>query len=628
MFWSLARDVPAWMRWRWMPSWAPREHKGKNMKRHSGIVYGILLVACVVQAAPYEPNWASISQRPMPAWFNEAKIGIFVVWGPYSVPGWAPKGQYAEWYGQRVATGNRAFRDYHDRVWGKDVDYDVFAEKFTADAFDPEAWVDLFARAGARYVVTVSNYHDGFAMYPTRYGVSKFSTSWNAGEMGPRRDILGELNAAGRRHGLHMGIYYSLYEWWHPLYLAGEVDRFVEEHLHPKFKELVTRYEPPVIFLDGEWSHPHQTWRSEELAAWLYNESPVKDEVVVNDRWGQTRSQYGDYFSSEYGGGNYPPTHPWQEDRGIGRSYGYNRNEDIEDYNTRGELLRLLCRVCANGGNLLLDVGPTADGRIPPIMQERLLQMGQWLDDYGEAIYGAQASPFWPRRFKWGECTFRDNRLYLHLFDATRNVVTLLGLKSGIKEAVLLPEGVPLAVARVDNGWKIALPEHKPDPDVSVIALDLQGPLQVDTGPVQYEDGEIRIPASSFDTQGMTARMEYNGHSRVAHIGDWTNPAEELRTSFTLVEPGSFVVEVTYAGDKTAMGSRAAVRIGDQSLSLISENTGGWSGRHYRTVEIGRIVLAKAGPTPVTLVPDPAQWKQMAIKELILKPVKSETLAP
>jgi len=88
------------------------------MKTYRGVVYGILLVACVVQAAPYEPNWASISQRPMPAWLNEAKIGIFVVWGPYSVPGWAPKGQYAEWYGQRVATGNKVFRDYHDRVWG------------------------------------------------------------------------------------------------------------------------------------------------------------------------------------------------------------------------------------------------------------------------------------------------------------------------------------------------------------------------------------------------------------------------------------------------------------------------------------------------------------------------------
>jgi alpha-L-fucosidase len=560
----------------------------------------------------------------MPAWFNEAKIGIFVVWGPYSVPGWAPKGQYAEWYGQRVASNNEAFRAYHDRVWGADVDYDTFARKFTADAFDPNAWADLFARAGARYVVTVSNYHDGFAMYPTSYGISKYSDRWNAMDMGPRRDVLGELNAAGRRRGLRMGIYYSLYEWWHPLTLAGEVDRFVAEHLHPKFKEVVTRYRPPVIFLDGEWSHPYQTWRSEELAAWLYNESPVKDEVVVNDRWGQVRSRYGDYFSSEYGGGNYPPTHPWQEDRGIGHSYGYNRNEDIEDYNTRGELLRLLCRVAANGGNLLLDVGPTGDGRIPPIMQERLLQMGQWLAQYGEAIYGSQASPFWPRRFAWGECTVRDNRLYLHLFDATRKAVTLSGMASGIRQAVLLPDRTPLALERTENGWRILLPEHKPDPDVSVIALDLEGPLQVDTRPIQDEKGEIRIPASAFDTEGKTARMEYNGYHRVAHIDHWTNPEETLRTSFTLVEPGSYGVAVTYTGDRQASGSRATVRIGEQSLSLVSEDTGGWTGRHYRSVTIGRVALLKRGPTPIALVPDQADWKRIAIKEIRLTPVPTE----
>lgn len=598
------------------------------MKRHRGIIiYGILLVACVVQAAPYEPNWASISQRPMPAWFNEAKIGIFVVWGPYSVPGWAPKGQYAEWYGQRVATGNKVFRDYHDRVWGKDVDYDVFAEKFTADAFDPEAWADLFARAGARYVVTVSNYHDGFAMYPTQYGVSKFSESWNAGEMGPRRDVLGELNAAGRRHGLHMGIYYSLYEWWHPLYLAGEVDHFVEEHLHPKFKELVTRYKPPVIFLDGEWSHSYQTWRSEELAAWLYNESPVKDEVVVNDRWGKTRSQYGDYFSSEYGGGNYPPTHPWQEDRGIGRSYGYNRNEDIEDYNTRGELLRLLCRVSANGGNLLLDVGPTADGRIPPIMQERLLQMGQWLGDYGVAIYGSQASPFWPRRFEWGECTIKNDTLYLLLFDQSRTSLTLLGLNNVVKNAVLLPENGTLACHRIDNGWTIDLPEHKPDADVSVIALELAGPTQVDNRPVQFENGSILIPGSSFDIKGKTAHMEYNGYSQIAHISDWTNAQDTLHGSFTLIRPGTFTVEVTYAGNEQAAGSKATVRIEGHDLTLVSEDTGGWTGRHYRTVEIGKISLQQVGRHGINVLPDPANWQQIALKEVTLKPVNSASVS-
>jgi len=198
-------------------------------------------------------------------------------------------------------------------------------------------------------------------------------------------------------------------------------------------------------------------------------------------------------------------------------------------------------------------------------------------------------------------------------------------MKSRIKKVVLQPDRTPLAVKRIDTGWVISLPEHKPDPDVSVIALDLQGALQVDTRPVQEQGGAIRIPASSFDTQAKTVRMEYNGYHRVAHIGHWTNPEEELRSAFTVVEPGTFVAEITYACDKAAEGSRATVRIGDQSLSLVSEDTGGWSGRDYRTVEMGKVSLQPAGRQAIRVVPDPVGWQQIALKEVILTPVTSNS---
>ena len=200
------------------------------------------------------------------------------------------------------------------------------------------------------------------------------------------------------------------------------LEKYARDFLAPKFKEVVTRYQPPVSFWTANGNIPITNWHSDELANWLYTESPVKDEVVVNDRWGRVRSRYGDYFSSEYGGGDYSPAHPWQEDRGIGNSYGYNRNEDAWDYNSRQTLVRLLSTVCGNGGNLLLDIGPTADGRIPPIMEERLLQIGDWLGKNGAAIYGSTASPFWPRKFEWGVCTAKGDTVFLHLFDQSAKV--------------------------------------------------------------------------------------------------------------------------------------------------------------------------------------------------------------
>jgi alpha-L-fucosidase len=161
--------------------------------------------------------------------------------------------------------------------------------------------------------------------------------------------------------------------------------------MFPQFKDLVTRYSPSVIFADGEWELPSEQWHAPELLAWLFNDSPVADKVVVNDRWGkETRHRHGGYYTTEYGAGLPGATHPWEENRGIGFSYGYNRNENLDDYATGQRLLLTLIDTVSRGGNLLLNVGPTADGRIPVIMQERLACLGQWLAANGEAIYGTR----------------------------------------------------------------------------------------------------------------------------------------------------------------------------------------------------------------------------------------------
>lgn len=337
----------------------------------------------------YQPDWASLDQRPLPAWFNEAKFGIFIVWGPYSVPSWVPGG-YAEWYWKRSQDPRDATYRFHRKNYGEDFRYEQFAPMMKGELFDADSWAEVIARSGAKYTAFSVNYHDGFAMWPTDYAKTVNTNAWNAAVTGPKRDVTGELKAALEKKGVKFGVYYSMMEWYHPLWVADQKEKFAVEWMHPKFKEVVAKYRPWFIFLDGEWLADYKTWHSEELAAWLYNESPVGAYVVTNDRWGQTRGKHGDIFSSEYGGAKGWKDHPWQEDRGIGASYGYNRGEDVSHYNGPEQLIDMLAKCAAHGGNLLLDVGPTADGRIPVVMQERLLQMGQWLAVNGEAIYGTR----------------------------------------------------------------------------------------------------------------------------------------------------------------------------------------------------------------------------------------------
>jgi alpha-L-fucosidase len=372
------------------------------MKAASAVLAALLAFATAAGAQPYQATWASLDARPTPAWFQDAKFGIFIHWGVYSVPSYAPvlpgKLAYAEWYWNALVGGKgpkpspiqSGTWDYHRRQYGAEFDYRDFAPQFRAELFDPDHWAEVFLRSGAKYVVPTSKHHEGFALWPSREASATWGRPWNAMEIGPRRDLLGELTQAVRAKGLKMGFYYSLYEWYNPLWLTDK-PRFVRDHLFPQFKDVVTRYQPSIIFSDGEWDLPSAEWRSPELLAWLFNESAVKSEVVVNDRWGKDcRHKHGGYWTTEYTPGMADTAHPWEESRGMGFSYGYNRAERLEHYRTGRELVTILVDIVSRGGNLLLDIGPDADGTIPVIMEQRLAEIGAWLAINGEAIYGTR----------------------------------------------------------------------------------------------------------------------------------------------------------------------------------------------------------------------------------------------
>ncbi len=341
---------------------------------------------------PYAPTWESINSRPVPAWFEDAKFGIFIHWGLYSVPAFTRRDWYAEWYQCQLQEQKKPeVLEFHNRVYGENFRYADFVPLFKAELFDASAWVRLFENAGARYLNLTSKHHDGFCLFDTKH-----AWNWNSVDVGPHRDFCGELRDACEGSKVRFGVYHSIYEWYHPLYLESP-ERFALEHLHPMMKDLVERYQPHTLFTDGEWDHPSETWHSTEFLQWLYNDSSVRDFVVPNDRWGsETRKLIlGGNATTEYGspelfGTEFEYPKPFEECRGIGHSFGFNRAELLEDYLGGAELVELLVDLASRGGNLLLNVGPAADGTIPVIMEERLLQIGRWLSVNGEGIYGSR----------------------------------------------------------------------------------------------------------------------------------------------------------------------------------------------------------------------------------------------
>lgn len=393
----------------------------------------------------YEPTWESLDKRECPAWYPDAKFGIFIHWGLYSVPAYTKKGTYAEWYWHALRENpetaepkrrerHYAISEFHNAHYGKDFDYTEFKDLFTCELFDAAEWASLLKRSGAKYVVLTSKHHDGYCLWDNKEASESYGMPWNSVETGPKRDLVGELTSAVRAEGVKMGLYYSIWDWFNPYWTAqmqqvvssGNMDvnfkakgnkksnysaeqiaqskaglnRYLHEVMYPQFKELVTKYQPSLLFSDGDWWMNDDLWQSRPLLAWLYNNAPNRDEVVVNDRWGKVRAKHGDYFTTEYGSGFEGIDKPWEENRGIGMSFGYNRIENIDDYRSERELIYMLVDLVSRGGNLLLNIGPRGDGTIPAIMQERLVQIGEWLDVNGEAIYGTRPCT---RSAQWSE---------------------------------------------------------------------------------------------------------------------------------------------------------------------------------------------------------------------------------
>jgi alpha-L-fucosidase len=355
----------------------------------------------------YKPTADSLDGHPVPDWFHDAKFGIFIHWGAYSVPAWGPRGSYAEWYWNYMNSVGSPTHNYHRETYGADAPYDAFIDQWKAERFDADEWIDLFNDAGAKYFVLTSKHHEGVALWDTA------TSQRDVVDRGPGRDLSAELFDAAREDGrLKAGFYYSLYEWYNPNYTGrparnpytGDevpytgvepVDDYVHDYMHPQVRELIQKYDPDILWCDGQWERSAAYWDMAPVIADYYNQAKnrrhPKEVVVANrckTRTGALDSPELDFQTPEYTVKEDIDPVKWESSRGIAHSYGYNQNEPESDYLTSDELVDSLVDIVSKNGNLLLDIGPRADGTIPELMASRLRDIGGWLDVNGEAIYG------------------------------------------------------------------------------------------------------------------------------------------------------------------------------------------------------------------------------------------------
>ncbi len=412
---------------------------------------------------PASPDSPEAPQNARLAWFREAKYGLFIHWGLYAIPA-------GEWRGKRIPGIGEWIMN---RAKIPVAEYEQLAKQWNPVKFDPEAWVQLAKDAGMRYIVITSKHHDGFALYDSK--VSR----WDVVDATPfKRDILKELAAACQKHGMPLGFYYSQAQDWHEPGGAGNdwdfgpdlgldgkerkpYDQYLREKAEPQVRELLSGYGPVALV----WFDTPRMMTPERAQRFTDIVRSLQPKTLIDGRLGTA----GDYVST---GDNVIPSSArneyWETPATINHTWGYRK--DDQDWKSPGEITFKLVDIVSKGGNYLLNVGPMADGVIPPASQDALRAVGRWLKVNGEAVYGAGATPwgdelgepsarggkdlrgealFLPHN-EW-RVTTRPGKLYFTFFQEPRVPFALPPMKNAVKRAYQLADGLPVEL-KVESG--------------------------------------------------------------------------------------------------------------------------------------------------------------------------------
>ena len=440
--------------------------------RHTWRGMAVLLLALAGAGVSGVPAGGQAAYRPAPEnlqareWFEDAKFGLFVHWGVYSL----------------LADGEWVMNQRKIPA----ADYEKLAAFFNPMAFDPVEWVSMVKAAGMKYITITSKHHDGFAMFDST------ATDWDIVDRTPYgKDVLKMLADECHRQGIKLFFYHSQLDWHHADYFprgwtgrdagrpdSGEFNRYID-FMNAQLTELMMNYgEIGGIWFDGMWDRPDANWRLDETYGLIHRLRPA---ALIGSNHHKRPNPGEDFqmFEKDLPGHN---TAGFSGDAEVGNlpleycdtisgSWGFNIND--RRYKDTKTLVHMLARAAGYNSNLLLNVGPMPDGRIQPEFAERLREVGEWLKAHGESIYGTRGGPVSPR--PWGVTTRRGSTVYVHVLDWPDGAILVPPLGGAVKSAKVLKTGKAVAVRNMAEGVLIPLPKTAPDPYDTVIALELEG---------------------------------------------------------------------------------------------------------------------------------------------------------
>ncbi|MCE9544695.1 MAG: alpha-L-fucosidase [Planctomycetia bacterium] len=454
--------------------------------------------AAILLATSANPSLAAEPVKESPAdrdarmqWWRDARFGMFVHWGVYSVPAGVYQGKKVGGIGEWIKSNGNIPNE----------EYDKFVAQFDPQKFDAATFVRTAKQAGMKYLVITTKHHDGFCLWDSK--VSDFdvvnSTPYH-------KDILKQLSDECKKQGLTLCFYYSIMDWHHPSQFIAAKGKHPDagdgqtemrkgmkqdyvDYMKAQLKELVTNYDPAMLWFDGEWVN---WWTHEDgLDLYQYCRS-LKPSILVNNRvdkgrkgmhglTGKDKPYAGDFGTPEQ---EIPavglPGVDWESCMTINDTWGFKQHD--HNWKSTEKLLQNLIDIASKGGNYLLNVGPTSAGQIPPESIERLSEIGQWMQVNGESIYGTSATPLGKQ--PWGRATQKPGRLYLHVFQWPQGRLELPPIANKITGAFLLadPKRQPLQVTQSDSSLFVLLPKDAPDKIASVIVLQIDGGVKLVAG--------------------------------------------------------------------------------------------------------------------------------------------------